>query len=119
MRPTQAALDVLQLVFDRIEKEHGWDQALFNEVIFFPSRPGYHSPCPTRRIMDRHLFMNSKTLFKHLRHDARQFESVQPVMVHVNYHSDKFARLLAIEKRYVSGDMHALDAFADATGGAS
>ena len=24
-----------------METENGWDQALFNECIFFPNRPGY------------------------------------------------------------------------------
>jgi hypothetical protein len=33
MRPTNASLETLQLVFDRIASEHGWDQALFNEVL--------------------------------------------------------------------------------------
>lgn len=115
MRPTPAALDVLRLVFERIEKEHGWDQALFNEVIFFPSRPGYSSPCPTRRIMDRHLFMNSKTLFVHLRKDKGALARVKPVMVHVNYHMDKFARLKAIARLYMRHEANALDSFPDAS----
>jgi arabinosyltransferase len=115
MRPTQASLDVLHMVFDRIKKEHGWDQALFNEVIFFPSRPGYTSPCPTLRIMDRFLFMNSKTLFVYLRKDKAKYEAVKPVMVHVNYHSDKWPRFLAVAKRYVDGKKDALDSFSDAS----
>jgi Nucleotide-diphospho-sugar transferase len=32
MKPSIASLDTLKLVFERIETEHGWDQALFNEV---------------------------------------------------------------------------------------
>jgi arabinosyltransferase len=116
MKPSQASLDTLRLVFDRIANEHGWDQALFNEVIFFPSRPGYVSPCPTRRIMDRHLFLNSKTLFVHLRKDRELYRTVQPAMVHLNYHMDKFQRLQAVAKRYIDGDMAALDAFPDASG---
>jgi hypothetical protein len=115
MRPTQASLDTLQLVFQRIAAEHGWDQALFNEVIFFPSRPGYVSPCPTRRILDRHLFMNSKTLFVHLRQDKELLKRVKPVMVHVNYHSDKFTRLQAVERFYLEHDAAALDKFPDAS----
>ena len=115
MRPTLASLDVLKTVFDRIKAEHGWDQALFNEVVFFPSRPGYTSPCPTRRIMDRFLFMNSKTLFVYLRKDAAAYKSVKPVMVHVNYHSDKWARFLAVSKKYLGGVEDALDQFTDAS----
>jgi arabinosyltransferase len=115
MRPTLASLDTLKLVFKRIEMEHGWDQALFNEVMFFPSRPGYAAPSPTVRIMDRHLFLNSKTLFVHLRKDAALYHRTQPVMVHANYHMDKFERLKAVAKRYVDGDATALDKFPDAS----
>jgi arabinosyltransferase len=85
-------------------------------VIFFPSRPGYASPCPTRRIMDRHLFMNSKTLFTHLRKDRALFQRVVPVMVHLNYHIDKFVRLKAVERLYLDHVEGALDSFPDASG---
>jgi hypothetical protein len=44
-RPTKAAMDLLELLIHRLETEGGWDQALFNEVIFFPNRPGYKVPC--------------------------------------------------------------------------
>lgn len=115
MRPTLASLSVLNLVFDRIKAEHGWDQALFNEVLFLPSRPGYMSPHATCRILDRHLFMNSKTLFVYLRKDAQLYASTHPVMVHVNYHNDKWLRFLAVQQRYVEGDMAALDRLSDAT----
>lgn len=115
MRPTLASMDVLSLVFDRIKTEHGWDQALFNEVLFLPSRPGYRSPNATRRILDRFLFMNSKTLFVYLRKDAQLYADVMPVMVHVNYHNDKWRRFMAVEQRYVHGVADALDALPDAS----
>ena len=34
-----------------------------------------------------------------------------PVMIHVNYHPDKYERMVAIIKRYVDGDNRALDPF--------
>ena len=40
-RPTPAASELLERLIHRVETENGWDQAIFNEVIFFPSRPGY------------------------------------------------------------------------------
>lgn len=40
-RPTQATTELLDKIIYRVETENGWDQALFNECIFFPSRPGY------------------------------------------------------------------------------
>lgn len=39
IRPTEAALDLLKTTVYRIDTEHGWDQAIFNEVRFF------HLPC--------------------------------------------------------------------------
>jgi len=63
--------------------------------------------------MDIDKFMNSKVLFKHLRHDAGLYPSAEPVMVHVNYHPDKLERMLAVVKRYVDGDKNALDRFPD------
>lgn len=41
----------------------------------------------------------------------KQYENHLPVMVHVNYHPDKFQRLQSVIKRYVDGDMHALDSY--------
>eukprot|EP00887_Chlorella_sp_A99_P008059 scaffold12.g8059.t1 len=95
--PTNASMDLLNLVIHRVETENGWDQ----------------DPSVTRRVLDYTKFMNSKFLFKHLRHDAGRFASVKPVMVHVNYHPDKFERMKAVVKRYVDGDAHALDRFPD------
>lgn len=40
-----------------------------------------------------------------------QYANHVPVMVHVNYHPDKFARMQSIWARYVEGDMHALDKY--------
>jgi hypothetical protein len=189
LRPTQASLDLLDMVVHRVETEDGWDQALFNECIFFPNSPrnpkvrpffffcgdGWagarprrpalaaggarllrlgpaifaagqalrffapprhssvptachaHPPPPaalrplppsqdpgvTRRVMDLHKFMNSKTLFKHLRHNAPAFAASRPVMVHVNYHPNKFERMQAVEAHYVDKTPGALDKFPD------
>jgi hypothetical protein len=58
--------------------------------------------------MDIYDFMNSKTLFRTVRYESR-FEKHVPVMVHVNYHPDKYERLQSVWKKYVDGDAHALD----------
>lgn len=65
----------------------------------------------TTRVMDIYKFMNSKTLFKHVRHDSYRMRSLRPVMVHVNYHPDKWQRMLAIVDFFVRGRKHALDEF--------
>lgn len=67
----------------------------------------------TRRVMDIHKFMNSKVLFKYVRHNAAQMKDITPAMIHVNYHPDKFERMQAIVKYYFNGDEDALDPFPD------
>lgn len=113
IRPTPAAMALIDLVIARVENENGWDQALFNECIFFPSRPGYVSPGVTRRIMDYMVFVNSKVLFTRVRHEPELAKKFRPAMVHVNYHPDKLERMKAIVRKYVDGDEHALDKFPD------
>ncbi|KAK9797806.1 hypothetical protein WJX73_009375 [Symbiochloris irregularis] len=110
MRPTEASVKLLDTVAHRIATENGWDQAIFNEVIFFPSHGPYQDPAVTRRVLDIYDFMNSKVLFTRVRHDSA-LSSRLPAMVHVNYHPDKHARMLAIVERYVHGKQHALDGF--------
>lgn len=39
LRPTEASMALLDKLIKRLESEGGWDQALFNECIFFPSSP--------------------------------------------------------------------------------
>jgi hypothetical protein len=39
LRPSQATMDLLDKLIHRVETESGWDQALFNECIFFPNSP--------------------------------------------------------------------------------
>lgn len=63
--------------------------------------------------MDIHRFMNSKILFKYVRHNAAQLRDLKPAMIHVNYHPNKFERMQAIAKLYFNGDEHALDDFPD------
>ena len=81
--------------------------------MFFPSHGSYLNPHVTTRIMDIYKFMNSKTLFTRVRHDARKMRGLEPVMVHVNYHPDKWERMLAIVNYFQKGDHAALDRFPD------
>lgn len=62
------------------------------------------------RVMNIYMFVNSKTLFRTMRYE-QQYENHLPAMVHVNYHPDKYNRLLAVQKRYVEKDIHALDGY--------
>ena len=113
IRPTEATMELLDKVIDKVETTGGWDQALFNECIFFPNSPINKDPGVTRRAMDRYVYMNSKTLFRYVRHNPQDLKTVKPAMIHVNYHPNKFERMLAIVEYYVKGDKKALMAFPD------
>ncbi|KAB2635707.1 UDP-D-xylose:L-fucose alpha-1,3-D-xylosyltransferase 2-like [Pyrus ussuriensis x Pyrus communis] len=112
IRPTIPSIELLDRVANRLSKERAWDQAVFNEELFFPSHPGYDGLHASRRTMDFYLFMNSKVLFKTVRKDAK-LSKLKPVIVHVNYHPDKYPRMLAIMDFYVNGKQDALKPFPD------
>lgn len=113
IRPTIPSIELLDRVADRLTKQpNSWDQAVFNEELAFPSHPGYVGLYASRRTMDIYLFMNSKVLFKTVRKDAN-LKKLKPVIVHVNYHPDKFPRMKAVVEYYVNGKQDALDAFPD------
>ncbi|KAL8058974.1 hypothetical protein ABFX02_03G057600 [Erythranthe guttata] len=112
IRPTVPSIELLDRIADRLAKEDAWDQAVFNEELFFPSHPGYDGLYAAKRTMDIYMFMNSKVLFKTVRKDAR-LRQLKPVIVHVNYHPDKYPRMKAVFNYYVLGMKDALDPFPD------
>ncbi|KDP46226.1 hypothetical protein JCGZ_10066 [Jatropha curcas] len=112
IRPTIPSIELLDRVANRLSHEKAWDQAVFNEELFFPSRPGYDGLHASRRTMDFYLFMNSKVLFKIIRKDAN-LSKLKPVIIHVNYHPDKLPRMKAIVEFYVNGHQDALKPFPD------
>ncbi|KAF8409926.1 hypothetical protein HHK36_002445 [Tetracentron sinense] len=113
IRPTIPSIELLDRVAARLSRQpHLWDQAVFNEELFFPSHPGYEGLHASKRTMDFYLFMNSKVLFKTVRKDAN-LRKFTPVIIHVNYHPDKLPRMKAIVEFYVSGKKDALKPFPD------
>ncbi|KAL2460158.1 Nucleotide-diphospho-sugar transferase family protein [Abeliophyllum distichum] len=112
IRPTIPSIELLDRVAGRLSRENAWDQAVFNEELFFPSHPGYDGLHASRRTMDYYLFMNSKVLFKTVRKDSI-LSKLKPVIVHVNYHPDKFPRMKAVVDYYVNGNQDALKSFPD------
>lgn len=111
IRPTIPSIELLDRVAGRLSREaNSWDQAVFNEELFFPSHNGYEGLHASRRTMDFYLFMNSKVLFKTVRQDAR-LSKLKPVIIHVNYHPDKLSRMRAVVEYYVNGSQDALKPF--------
>ncbi|KZV53383.1 UDP-D-xylose:L-fucose alpha-1,3-D-xylosyltransferase 2-like [Dorcoceras hygrometricum] len=112
LRPTIPSIELLDRVTARLAHENAWDQAVFNEELFFPSHPGYDGLHASKRTMDYFLFMNSKVLFKTVRKDSK-LSQIKPVIVHVNYHPDKLVRMKAVVDYYVNGKQDALTPFPD------
>ncbi|KAJ1419721.1 Nucleotide-diphospho-sugar transferase [Sesbania bispinosa] len=112
IRPTIPSIELLDRVAQRLSNSKVWDQAVFNEELFFPSHPGYDGLHAAKRTMDMYLFMNSKVLFKTVRKDVK-LKKLKPVVVHINYHPDKFARMKAVVDFYVNGKQDTLDSFPD------
>ncbi|KAF2616787.1 hypothetical protein F2Q68_00040895 [Brassica cretica] len=113
LRPTVASVELLDRVAERLSKAKLWDQAVFNEELFYPSRPEYVGLHASKRVMDMYEFMNSKVLFKTVRKNEEMKKKVRPVIVHVNYHPDKLNRMRAVVEFYVNGKQDALDSFPD------
>ncbi|KFK41950.1 hypothetical protein AALP_AA2G192900 [Arabis alpina] len=112
LRPTLPSIDLLDRVADTLSKSEAWDQAVFNEQLFFPSHPGYTGLHASKRVMDMYEFMNSKTLFKTVRKN-QELKKLKPVIIHLNYHPDKLERMQAVVEFYVNGKQDALDSFPD------
>ncbi|OMO75039.1 Reticulon [Corchorus olitorius] len=113
LRPTIPSIELLDRVAHRMATQQNvWDQAVFNEELFYPSHPGYDGLHAAKRTMDFYKFMNSKVLFKTVRKDAK-LKNLKPVIVHVNYHPDKLRRMKAVIEFYVNGKQDALDPFPD------
>ncbi|KAG8368268.1 hypothetical protein BUALT_Bualt15G0027600 [Buddleja alternifolia] len=112
IRPTMPSIELFDRVTRRLSSMNAWDEAVFNEELFYPSHPGYVGLHASRRIMDYYMFMNSKVLFKTVRKDAK-LRKLKPVIVHMTYHPDKLQRMKAVVDYYVNGKQDALNAFPD------
>eukprot|EP00884_Botryococcus_braunii_P010704 jgi/Botrbrau1/19635/Bobra.0003s0005.1 len=107
IKANKRTLALMDRIATRLSKQRAWDQAVFNEEIFFLSHDDYVSANVSVRVMNIYKFMNSKILFKTVRHLPRASQT-RPVMVHINYHPDKHERMLGVIKYYLEGDDDAL-----------
>lgn len=112
LRANERTINLMEMIMSHLQREKMWDQSAFNYYVLRPSSPGFKGSDVSVRIMDYELFMNTKHLFKFLRHQPR-FSSSDPVMVHVNYHPDKWERMKAIIKWKRAGDDSELKKFPD------
>lgn len=114
IQPSARSLHLVDRISQHLVANKDWDQSVFNMMVWYPSHGDVRNSQVSVRVMHHLLFMNSRTLFVHLR-KMSQYASHVPVMVHVNYHADKEHRIRAIHKRYLGGDPAALDALPDAS----
>lgn len=111
LKSNNRTISLMKRLEARLNREQYWDQTALNEEIFFLSHGDYVSPQVTVRVLDIYKFMNSKTLFKFVRKEPRSSHPEIPVMVHINYHPDKHARMKAVVSYYCDKNDHALDSF--------
>eukprot|EP00241_Pyramimonas_parkeae_P005825 CAMPEP_0114251440 /NCGR_PEP_ID=MMETSP0058-20121206/15273_1 /TAXON_ID=36894 /ORGANISM="Pyramimonas parkeae, CCMP726" /LENGTH=401 /DNA_ID=CAMNT_0001365245 /DNA_START=31 /DNA_END=1236 /DNA_ORIENTATION=+ len=111
VRSTPKSIDLMNKVNHRLLHEKGWDQQVFNEEVFFLTHGDVRKAQVSVRVMDYLQFANSKTFFRSERHHffPGHTATMQPLMVHMNYHPDKHDRMLCIMARYFQGQLDACD----------
>lgn len=112
LRSTHQSRALMQRCTDRLMEKKDWDQSVLNEELFYPSHGSYLNPGATKRVMDINDFMNSKYLFKTVRHSPTLRKHI-PAMVHLNYHPDKHERMRAVVRYFHDDDPRALEAWPD------
>ncbi len=107
---TNHTLRLMNTLAERVSVENVWDQSAYNQEITRLAHGGRFAAGVSVRTMNHLCFMNTKTLFKHMRYDPELSarEAHMPVTVHVNYHPEKEARMVSVRKYYVEGDDSAL-----------
>jgi arabinosyltransferase len=109
-RSNDRTVELMRRLEERLSRTKYWDQTAYNEELFFMPHGSITSPQCTVRVMDIYAFMNSKVLFKDVRLRRKEDKPPHPpAMVHINYHPDKHARMLAVLRHYADGDERALD----------
>lgn len=112
-RPTYTAISLMDRMADRLRKDKGWDQQIWNEELLFPAYGSITRSRVSLRVMDHHYFANSKTFFYSSRSlfipGSTSSKSLKPVMLHANYHADKHNRQLCWIARYINGTINACD----------
>lgn len=87
-----------------------WDQSAFNMEIFRAAYGQKVTAGVSVRVMSFLCFVNTKLLFKYMRYDPQLGNPGihQPVTVHMNYHPEKEARMVDVNRFYHQRDRSAL-----------
>ena len=100
---THASLRLMKIMAHRMATEDLWDQSGYNLELWFASRDAHMTSGATIRIMDPFCFMNSKVMFRIVRHTASlQREKHTPVAMHANYHTDKEHKIQLVHEYYTN-----------------
>ena len=98
---THASLRLMKIMAHRMATEELWDQSGYNVELWFASRDAHMTSGATVRIMDPFCFMNSKVMFRIVRHTkSLQREKHLPVAMHANYHTDKDRKIQLVHAYY-------------------
>ena len=108
---THEAKRLMEILAKRMASEDVWDQSAYNQEVFRPSYAHYVSPGVSHRAMNFLCFLNTKVLFKYMRHDAELGNALRhlPVTVHINYHPEKEMRMVSVSQFYLENQPKALD----------
>jgi len=98
---TEASLRLMKIMAHRMATEDLWDQSGYNLELWFASRDAHMTSGATVRIMNPYCFMNSKVMFRIIRHTEQlQREKHRPVAMHANYHTDKDNKIRLVHAYY-------------------
>ena len=110
---TRESLRLMETLAKRLASEEVWDQSAYNQEISRLAYMEHRSPAVSMRVMSYLCFLNTKTLFRYMRHDESLSDpgKHRPVSVHANYHPEKEMRMVSIRQLYLEGKRGALDAW--------
>ena len=103
---TEASRRLMAIMAHRMATEDKlWDQAGYNLELWFASRDAHGTAGATVRVMDPLCFVNSKVMFRFIRHNqpALGKENHRPVAMHANYHTDKAHKMKLVYQYYTNG----------------
>eukprot|EP00899_Mesostigma_viride_P023436 jgi/Mesvir1/4277/Mv22236-RA.2 len=109
VRATYASSRLMVIMEHRMATEDLWDQSGYNLELFLPSHDGHLTAGCSVRVMSPLCFLNSKVLFRIVRFNPVLKKDLAPVACHVNYHTDKPAKMVLVADYYLNGVHDALD----------